>query len=78
MNYVIYADKETHEDLSEMAAMASIAARKKVSIKQVLKEMVEESKSKQSGQIKGVSYDLSKGEVPVDLGQYKEIPGDLK
>ncbi|MCK5613777.1 hypothetical protein KAR91_68565 [Candidatus Pacearchaeota archaeon] len=43
-NHVIYADEETHAELSTMAAMASIATRKKVSIKQVLKELVEKAK----------------------------------
>lgn len=40
-NHVIYADEETHTELSIMAA------RKKVSIKQTLKEMVEREKEEQ-------------------------------
>ena len=40
--YVIYADEETHTELSIMAA------RKKVSIKQALKELVEREKKEQS------------------------------
>lgn len=41
-NHVVYADDETHHELAMMAA------RKKVSIKKCLKELVEEAKKKQA------------------------------
>ncbi len=44
-NHVIYADEETHAELSTMAALASVAARKKVTIKETLKALVEEKKA---------------------------------
>ncbi len=77
-NHVIYADEETHTELSIMAA------RKKVSIKKALKELVdsERGKSVRGGIIKtvvvgGKAFDVSGEKGQVDWNNLEKYPVKL-
>lgn len=80
-NEVIYADKETHDALSNTARLASVAAQKQVTIKATLKAMVEREKaeSSMSGLIEtvvcgGISFDVSDEKGLIDWDNLDKYP----
>lgn len=47
-NTTVAVDRETHDGLNELAAMATIAAKKKITVKKLLSDLVKQEKERQN------------------------------